>query len=169
MLLIARTIEVSLPFDFGMMFYGGQALLWDYIVQSQYGAEFLCKHLSRQNSELVLGLMCCLAHNMLSNLAHMPFAFARTFGIEKPYGLSEAGPLEFLISRAMMVLEHVLVVLPVTAFVVKVIEFSGEHLLVSFFFGTALIEYVIIYLYPHLIMPLFAKYEPMKKSHPELH
>ena len=69
----------------------------------------------------------------------------------------------------MMLVVYILMVLPVTAFVIKVIEYSGDYLLYSFLFGTFAVELVIFYVYPRLIQPLTANYEPLSKVNPKLH
>ncbi len=167
-ILVVRTIALTIPFEYFMLFEGGIAMLWEEIANSAIGAAFLCQHFRRENTEMILGLLCCIAYKLADNVLHMPSAVAMTC-LDRSYKLSEAGPIEFLISRIMMLVEYVLIVVPVTAFVIKVIEYSGDYLLVSFFFGTFAVELVIMYVYPRLIQPLTAKYEPLSKNNTALH
>ena len=155
-ILVARTIVLTIPFEYFMLFEGGIVMLWEGIADSAIGTEFLCQNFRRENTEMIIGLICCIAYKFADNVLHMPSAVIRTC-LDRSYELSDAGPVEFLVNRLMMLVEYVLLVVPVTAFVIKVIEYSGDYLLLSFFFGTFAVELVIMYVYPRLIEPLFAK------------
>ena len=73
-ILIARTIVLTIPFEYYMLFGGGIAMLWEGIVDSAIGTEFLCQHFRRENTEMILGLLCCIAYKLADNVIHMPSA-----------------------------------------------------------------------------------------------
>ena len=52
-------------------------------------------------------------------------------------------------------------VLPVVLLVVKVMEWSGNYLVLVFFLCTALIKFLLMYLYPLVVAPLFSSYEDL--------
>ena len=51
--------------------------------------------------------------------------------------------------------------LPVFVLVVKVMEWSGDNLVLAFFFCTTLVEAIIIWLHPRLIRPLTQSLQPL--------
>ena len=57
-----------------------------------------------------------------------------------------------------MLLEFVLLPLPAIIFLAKIVEWTGTYITLFFLFATGLSKLAILYLYPIVIMPLFASY-----------
>ena len=86
------------------------------------------------------------------------------FWIDKAFGMSEATPCSFVMSRVTMLLEFILLPLPVFVLVVKVMEWSGENLVLAFFLSTTLVEVILIWLHPRLIRPLTESRDPLPQK-----
>ena len=60
-----------------------------------------------------------------------------------------------------MIVEFVMLPLPVFCLVVKVIEWSGDYVWLSFLGATAVVELFLVWLYPRVIKPLTSAKKPM--------
>ena len=60
-----------------------------------------------------------------------------------------------------MLLEYILLPIPVILFIVKVMEWTGNYLVLVFFCATALVKLFLMWVYPRVIAPLFSKYEDL--------
>ena len=83
------------------------------------------------------------------------------FYLEKKYELAEPTLLGFIWLRIAMVLEFTLMTLPVVLLIVKVMEWTGDYLILAFFLSTALVKIIVMYIYPLLIRPLFSQFEEL--------
>ena len=99
-------------------------------------------------------MICCLVYRAVEILVYTPWSLYDTFWIDKAYGMSKATPCSFVMSRVTMLLEFAILNLPVFVLVVKVMEWSGDNLVLAFFLSTTLVEVIIIWLHPRLIQPL---------------
>ena len=54
-----------------------------------------------------------------------------------------------------------MLIMPVILLIVKVMQWSGDYLVLVFLFATALVKYIMMWLYPKLIMPLFSTFEEL--------
>ena len=64
-------------------------------------------------------------------------------------------------SRVAMLIEWIIIPVPLILFIVKVMEWSGDYLILVFFLVTGIVKLVLLYLYPRLIAPLFSSYEQL--------
>ena len=60
-----------------------------------------------------------------------------------------------------MLLEYILLTVPIILFIIKVMEWSGDYLILVFFLATGLVKLFIMWMYPRLISPLFSAYEDL--------
>ena len=61
-----------------------------------------------------------------------------------------------------MLLEYILLPIPVILFIVKIMEWSGDYLILVFFCATGLVKLFLMWVYPRLIAPIFSKYEDLR-------
>ena len=81
--------------------------------------------------------------------------------IEAKYELAFPTVGSYLWSRFAMVLEHILLAIPLVLLIVKVMEWSGNYVSLVFLLATGLVKFIILFIYPKIIMPLFATYEDL--------
>ena len=60
-----------------------------------------------------------------------------------------------------MIIEFIIINMSVSLLIVKVIEWSGNYLVLVFLLTTALVKILLVKIYPWLIMPLFSSFESM--------
>ena len=83
------------------------------------------------------------------------------FVIEKNFELADPTIIGFLWFRIAMVIEFILIPLPVVLLIVKVMEWSGDYLVLVLFLTTALVKVLLMYVHPMLISPLFSHFEEL--------
>ena len=83
------------------------------------------------------------------------------WAIDKKYGLAEPTVGSFIWFRIGMVLEYLLLVIPVALLIVKVMQWSGDYLVLVFLLATALVKFIMMWIYPKIIMPLFSSFEEL--------
>ena len=81
--------------------------------------------------------------------------------IEAKYELAFPTVGSYIWSRFAMVLEHILLAIPLILLIVKVMEWSGNYVSLVFFLATGFVKFTILWIYPKVIMPLFASYEEL--------
>ena len=57
-----------------------------------------------------------------------------------------------------MLIEYILLPIPVVLFIVKVMEWTGDYLILVFFCATGLVKIFLMWVYPRVIAPLFSAY-----------
>ena len=83
------------------------------------------------------------------------------WNIEAKYELAYPTVGSYIWSRFAMVLEHILLAIPLVLLIVKVMEWSGNYVSLVFLLTTGLVKFAILWIYPKVIMPLFASYEDL--------
>ena len=104
-----------------------------------------------------------IAHKAAEVAFYTPWTAYQMWFIEAKYELASPTVLSYLWSRLAMVLEHCMLVVPIVLLIVKVMEWSNEYLVLVFFLATGFVKVVLLWIYPKLIMPLFATYEDLPK------
>ncbi len=100
----------------------------------------------------------CFAGGMIFSL---PFSLYHTFVIEEKYGFNKTSLMTFLLDRIKGIVLGILLGAPVLAGIIWFFETSELAWLWAWGFVT-LIQFIMIYLAPVLIMPLFNKYEELE-------
>ena len=94
-------------------------------------------------------------------LWYTPWTFYQNFYIDKAYGQSESTVCSFIYMRFAMLLEYILLSAPVILLIVKVMQWSGDYLILVFFLATGLVKLFLMWMYPRVISPLFSAYEDL--------
>ena len=94
-------------------------------------------------------------------LFYTPWTAYQMWYIEAKYELAFPTVGSYLWSRFAMVLEHILLAIPLVLLIVKVMEWSGNYVSLVFLLATGLVKFIILFIYPKIIMPLFATYEDL--------
>lgn len=102
-----------------------------------------------------------LTYKLIDLIVHLPFGYYETFKVKKKYGFSEATCCSFIIEKLGTVIEFILLPLPLLLLVAKVDQWVGNYIILVFLLVTGVAKVGILYLYPMIIMPLFASYEEL--------
>jgi len=68
---------------------------------------------------------------------------------------------QFILSRFAMLIEFLLIIMPVALLVVKVMQWTGNYVVLAFFLCTAAVTLLVKLIYPRLIEPLFSTNEEL--------
>lgn len=115
-----------------------------------------------------MGLFCLVTYRALELLWYSPWSAYITFTTETEFGMSKATVGSFLFSRVALLLEYILLNITIFLLIVKVMEWTGDYLLLAFFFGTLIVELFVIWLFPRVIHPLTAATSPLPEKHKRL-
>ena len=111
--------------------------------------------------QLLCGLFCMITYRAAEILFYTPWTFYQNFYIDKKFGLSESTCCSFVYTRFAMLIEYILLPIPVTLFIVKIMEWTGDYLILVFFGTTGLVKIFLMWVYPRLIAPIFSSYEDL--------
>ena len=145
--MLVRQIFATLVFDFCIIYFNVPATLWYFYtgVINDWG---LCEQSSKvkpdvvdagYNLQLLVGVLGLITYKVAENIFYTPWQMYDVFWIDKHSGLSNATPLSFIFSRIAMLLEFVLMPVPVFCLVVKVMQWTGDYIVLAFFCLTALV------------------------------
>ena len=150
-----------MAFDVVFFILYGPAYLWSYYL-GRFNEWGWCTNGDGSfNMQLLCGLFCAVTYKVAEIVWMSPWLAYQMWGIEKKYGLAEPSVIGFMLMRFALIIEFIIMVLPVVLLVVKVMEWTGNYLVLVFFLCTALVKFLLSYLYPVVISPLFSSYEDL--------
>ncbi len=109
------------------------------------------------------GLVFLSALFIGQTLIQIPFSAYETFVIEQKFGFNRASKSTFIIDRCKIVLLAAVIGLPLAATVLWIFE-SVSHAWLWAWITVTLIQLLLTWLAPTLIMPLFNKFTPMPEG-----
>ena len=92
-------------------------------------------------------------------MLHIPFSMYETFWISKKWGFSEATACTFLRERFTILLEFLFLVGPLAVLVTVVVQITGKYVILGVIVLTPIVKFIVLYLYPKLIMPLYSNFK----------
>jgi STE24 endopeptidase len=97
----------------------------------------------------------------LKSLLDTPFAWKSTFGIEAKYGFNRTTPKTFVMDRVKGILIGGLLLSPVLAFALWLLESAGDRAWLMIWSGYAAFQLLLLWIAPIAILPLFLKLTPL--------
>ncbi|MEE4164388.1 MAG: M48 family metallopeptidase [Desulfocapsaceae bacterium] len=116
---------------------------------------------SFQFSEIVTGIIFAFSLLFLSFLSGLPFSIYSTFRIESRFGFNRTSVKTFVLDIAKGLLLAVAIGAPILALVLWFFENSGSYGWLFCWIGVIIIGFLLQFLAPVLIMPLFNKFTPL--------
>ncbi|UZJ38349.1 M48 family metallopeptidase [Prosthecochloris sp. SCSIO W1103] len=113
-------------------------------------------------SSLVTGILYIGILLFLQGLVSLPFSIYQTFVLEEKYGFNKTTPLTFVSDKLKGVLLGLLLGTPVLAGLLWFFENSGSLAWVWAWVAVAFFGFVLQYVAPTVIMPLFNKFTPLE-------
>jgi len=122
-------------------------------------------HLARSlaKSEIVAGLIFLTLLFLGQSLLALPFSVYDTFVIEQKFGFNRSTPGTFVMDRLKGLLLGAVIGLPLAAGILWIFHAVPHAWLWAWIFVTV-VQLLLTYLAPSLIMPLFNKFTPMPES-----
>lgn len=113
-------------------------------------------------SALVTGILYIGILLLLQGLVSLPFDIYQTFVLEEKYGFNKTSPLTFFSDKLKGVLLGLVLGTPVLAGLLWFFENTGSFAWVWAWAAVSLFGFVLQYVAPTLIMPLFNKFTPLE-------
>ncbi len=147
--LIQQTVMLVLTL--GFIFFGGFDVIDLWVRQFAFDA-------------IVTGVCYMLTLGVLMMLIGLPFSYYFTFVIEEKYQFNKSTKQLFFVDTLKSLFLSMVIGVPVLYSILWFFEFTGEigWLLVWGFI--AIVQLVLVYIAPTLIMPLFNKFEPLAQG-----
>ena len=118
------------------------------------------------NFEYALAPLFILTVSFFELTAFLPFAYIETFSVKHAFGFSKVTTSEFFIGRYLPLVEVLALYTPVTLLTTFVIQISGKDLILVIAVGTFIVELVLNWVYPRLILPLTQTQTKLPDDHP---
>lgn len=100
----------------------------------------------------------------LKSLLDLPFAWISTFGIEAKYGFNRTTVRTFFMDRLKGALLGAVILSPILAFALWMLETTGDRAWFYIWAGYTAFQYLLIFLAPIAILPLFLKLTPLPEG-----
>ncbi|MCW8795477.1 MAG: M48 family metallopeptidase [Chlorobium sp.] len=113
-------------------------------------------------SSLVTGLFYIGALLLLQALISLPFGVYQTFVLEEKFGFNKTSPVTFMADKVKAVFLALLLGTPVLAGLLWFFENSGSLAWLWAWAAVSLFGFLLQYIAPTLIMPLFNKFTPLE-------
>jgi len=110
------------------------------------------------------GILYAGAITLLSFLVGLPFSIYSTFKIEAQFGFNRTTARIFFTDIIKSLLLSILLGVPILAAILWFFEYSGSYGWLLCWAGTVAFCFIIQFLAPVLIMPLFNKFTPLEKG-----
>uniref|UniRef100_A0A914IBR0 Ste24 endopeptidase n=1 Tax=Globodera rostochiensis TaxID=31243 RepID=A0A914IBR0_GLORO len=109
---------------------------------------------------VVFVLLCSIAETAIT----LPFSYYSTFYIEQRYGFNKETIPFFFKDRALKLGVSLALSTPVVALLIWIIRHGGENFHIYAWAALSVIIFVMMFVYPEFIAPLFDKYTPLPDS-----
>jgi STE24 endopeptidase len=113
---------------------------------------------------IVTGILYTGAIMLLAFLLGLPFSIYSTFVIEERFGFNRTTARTFIIDLAKAAMLSILLGVPLLAAILWFFINTGSYGWLLCWIGTVLIGFIIQFLAPVLIMPLFNKFTPLEEG-----
>ena len=115
-------------------------------------------------NEIITGIIFTFGLLLLSFFVGLPFSIYSTFRIEAHYGLNRTTVRTFVTDIIKSLALSVLLGAPILALILSFFEYAGAKAWMFCWFGMVLFGFVLQFLAPVLIMPLFNKFTPLEEN-----
>uniref|UniRef100_A0A0N5BHY2 CAAX prenyl protease n=1 Tax=Strongyloides papillosus TaxID=174720 RepID=A0A0N5BHY2_STREA len=112
-------------------------------------------------SEMGQSLMFQTINSLLTFVTALPFSYYDTFIIEQKHGFNKQTLPFFIKDKIKGLVVGLVIMIPVIAAVIWIVENSGEYLFVYAWIFVSIIVFLLMTIYPEFIAPLFDKYTPL--------
>ncbi|KAH7728345.1 Peptidase family M48 containing protein [Aphelenchoides avenae] len=115
-------------------------------------------------SEIVQSVVFVVASQLASTVIKLPFSLYRTFVIEQKHGFNKETLGFFVKDRIKKLVVSQLIVVPLVAVVIWIVHIGGRYFFVYVWAFLSLFTFVMMWVYPEFIAPLFDKYTSLPDS-----
>ncbi|RAP32422.1 peptidase M48 [Candidatus Marinamargulisbacteria bacterium SCGC AG-414-C22] len=112
-------------------------------------------------NELITGIVYMLLLMFVSQLISLPFSYYSTFVIEEKYGFNKTTKKTFMLDLVKSTLLSIVIGMPILAALLWFFETTGSSAWLICWGFVTVVQLIITFLAPTLIMPLFNKFSPL--------
>lgn len=105
-----------------------------------------------------------LAFSGIQFLLHLPFSIYSTFSLEEKYGFNRSTPKLFITDRLKGMALGLVVGVPLLYLVIFLYEKMGQWWWLASFLALTAFQFILVWLYPTYIAPLFNKFRPLEEE-----
>ncbi len=99
--------------------------------------------------------------SVLKGVIDLPFSWISTFGVETKYGFNRTTPKTFFLDRVKGAVLGILLLSPILAFSLWILDTKGDRAWLIIWAGYTAFQFLILFLAPIAILPLFLKLTPL--------
>jgi len=111
---------------------------------------------------IVTGLLFVAVVVLIFRIVHLPFSIYDTFVIEEKYGFNKTTPRTFILDMVKALILAVVIGAPIFAAVLWLFGFAGRFAWLYCWAVVTVIQVLLVFLAPYVILPLFNKFEPLE-------
>jgi STE24 endopeptidase len=126
------------------------------------GAEKL--YLSLSSTGMHKEVIFLLLFSGIQFLLHLPFSIYTTFSLEEKYGFNRSTPKLFIMDRLKGMGLGIVIGVPLLYLVIFLYEQLGSWWWLASFAALTAFQFILLWLYPTYIAPLFNKFHPLEKE-----
>lgn len=115
-------------------------------------------------SSIPTGILYAGSLTLLSSIVGLPFSIYSTFKIEAHFGFNRTTAKTFITDIVKSILLSIVLGAPILAAILWFFEYAGSYAWLLCWFGTVTFGFIVQFLAPVLIMPLFNKFTPLEDS-----
>lgn len=153
--------RVNARFDITQSTFSLSVLLAFWLVGGFEGIDNMAREFS--SNELTVGLIFLSSLFVLQTLINLPFNAYETFVIEERFGFNRSKPATFIADRFKVILLAIVIGLPLAAAILWIFN-NVAHAWLWAWAVVTVIQLLLAWLAPSLIMPLFNKFTPMPEG-----
>jgi STE24 endopeptidase len=156
--------EKAISYATSKLYLGQSRLVWDAIILFYWfpfkGAEKL--YLALPGMDMHREVLFLISFILIQALLNLPWSLYGTFVMEEKYGFNRSTPKLFFMDRLKGLILGALIGVPLLYGILLIYQGTGKWWwLVSFLFLTAF-QFILVWLYPTVIAPLFNKFKPLE-------
>ena len=116
------------------------------------------------NSEVYRSYVVFILSLILSTICNTPWSYYKTFVINQKHGLNNSTIKLFIMDIIKGQIISIILILILTPIFVKIMEYGGENFYIYMFIFIVIFTFIMLWVVPNIIMPLFNKYEELEEG-----
>ncbi|KAL7077499.1 hypothetical protein ACQ4LE_003368 [Meloidogyne hapla] len=117
-----------------------------------------------QSGEIFQSVLFILLSSVFETVVELPFSYYETFYVEQKHGFNKETIPFFFKDRAKKLCISLLISSPLVAAVVWIVHWGGPYFYIYVWAFVSVFIFLMMFIYPEFIAPLFDKYTPLPES-----
>ncbi len=113
---------------------------------------------------IITGIIFLSIFSIISTVLSLPESIISTFIIEEKFGFNKTTVKTFITDLIKSLMVGAIIMLPIFAALIYIVEKLGKHWWIYGWIFLTITQFVIMYLHPRFIAPLFNKFTPLEEG-----